>query len=440
TDVSGNVPHGVSIICGNIVGNDYVAISHGSGVIIGDNDIITNVHVITDEDGVSYLEWCVGGTAENSYSEPYYAFLLYPTEFARNDEYFDYVFMDAYNDDGTPYEFDSYAVAAKADSMVLSEDIVLMGFPASAGSTVTVTEGTISGYYGTNWIKTDAIADSGSSGGGAFDVAGNLFGIPTAVVEGDYNSYTYIQNINAIFEDAFGEDIAVRDYGTLYETENIFCLYDVCYQYAPDENTWAENLEVDEDVVDDDAEALIDEVEDDTEVEATEDEAAADDELVYTVPDHAVYAEASYDAAMQSRVKGYILLQVQQHGEAWYVHTQDGLRYYMRDGAIAYQMMRTFGLGITDADLEAIPAVDTVEEMRTATSVCSTNSLANRVKGQILLQVQQHGEAWYVHPDTCRRVYMKDGDVAYSTMRYLSLGITDGDLAKLPYSSELEIK
>jgi hypothetical protein len=63
--------------------------------------------------------------------------------------------------------------------------------------------------------------------------------------------------------------------------------------------------------------------------------------------------------------------------------------------------------------------------------VCGVNTLANRLKGRILLQVQKNGEAWYVDPVTCRAVYLADGQAAYQIMRHLGLGITNSDLAKI---------
>jgi len=137
-------------------------------------------------------------------------------------------------------------------------------------------------------------------------------------------------------------------------------------------------------------------------------------------------------ATPAQRLGGYILLQVQANGEAWYVNPSDSLRYYMKDGATAYQMMRNFGLGITDTDLEKIPSVSSTGEMKVASSICSINSVANRLKGRILLQVQQHGEAWYIYPKTCRGIYMKDGQAAYDIMRFLGLGITNADLSLMP--------
>lgn len=129
------------------------------------------------------------------------------------------------------------------------------------------------------------------------------------------------------------------------------------------------------------------------------------------------------DASLLSRTRGYIVLQVEDHGEAWYVHPTENVRYYMKDGPTAYEMMRAFGLGITDSDLAKLQAGDA--------------SLKSQLKGRIVLQVEQHGEAYYVHPKDGSVHYMKDGEAAYSIMRSLSLGITNADLAKLA-SKEFE--
>lgn len=68
-----------------------------------------------------------------------------------------------------------------------------------------------------------------------------------------------------------------------------------------------------------------------------------------------VSAASKIDTNLVNRLKGRILLQTQQHGEAWFIHPVDGKRYYLKDGATAYEMLRKFGLGITDGDLEKIP-------------------------------------------------------------------------------------
>jgi len=53
-------------------------------------------------------------------------------------------------------------------------------------------------------------------------------------------------------------------------------------------------------------------------------------------------------------LKGRILLQVEANGEAWYVHPTTAERYYMANGDDAYDIMRNFGVGITNANLEKI--------------------------------------------------------------------------------------
>jgi hypothetical protein len=120
---------------------------------------------------------------------------------------------------------------------------------------------------------------------------------------------------------------------------------------------------------------------------------------------------------LADRLRGYVLLQVQQHGEAWYVSPTDGTRTYMKDGAAAFSVMRSHGLGITDADLASLLA--------------GNASLKSRLLGRILLQVQQRGEAFYVCPRDGAVTYMKDGAAAFAILRACGLGITDADLANI---------
>jgi subtilisin family serine protease len=148
-------------------------------------------------------------------------------------------------------------------------------------------------------------------------------------------------------------------------------------------------------------------------------------------PTPAKASSGSVSSKLVDRFRGSILLQVQSHGEAWYVHPTTGLRHYMKDGNAAYKMMRNFGFGITNKDIATIPQVSSAGALKSAASVCKSNAVANRLKGKILLQVQSHGEAWYVDPAKCRRVYLKNGAAAYEIMRLLGLGITNADLTKV---------
>lgn len=122
---------------------------------------------------------------------------------------------------------------------------------------------------------------------------------------------------------------------------------------------------------------------------------------------------------LATRLSGRILLQVQAKGEAWYVDPVLKTRFYLARGEDAYNVMRSRGLGIAHAELE---------------SYLSTRFPA-RLSGRILLDVQNHGEAYYVIPEKLTSVYLANGDAALSAMRTLGLGITNADLAKIPVAS-----
>ncbi|OGY89595.1 MAG: hypothetical protein A2927_01690 [Candidatus Komeilibacteria bacterium RIFCSPLOWO2_01_FULL_45_10] len=185
-------------------------------------------------------------------------------------------------------------------------------------------------------------------------------------------------------------------------------------------------------------------------------------------------------APLNQQFKGRILLQVESHGEAWYINPNDAKRVYLKDGAAAYGLMRNLGLGITDADLKKIPVgvearfqdTDTdsdglsnnlEEGLKTDLEKWDTDgdgasdgnevlekntnplgvgyltydySLINKLKGKILLQVQSRGQAWYLNPVNGKRYYLKDGNAAYQIMRYLSLGITNANLNKIPVGQD----
>jgi len=82
------------------------------------------------------------------------------------------------------------------------------------------------------------------------------------------------------------------------------------------------------------------------------------------------------DATLKARLKGRILLQVEEHGEAYYVHPKDGSVHYMKDGPAAYQIMRALSLGITNADLNRI-SERTFEARQENTATNTTQTTAD---------------------------------------------------------------
>lgn len=122
------------------------------------------------------------------------------------------------------------------------------------------------------------------------------------------------------------------------------------------------------------------------------------------------------DEKFANKLKGKILLQVESHGESWYVNPADGKMYYMADGNKAYDVMRNLGVGITNTDLEKIK---------------NNTAFAKKHSGKIFLQVEANGEAYYVDFNGDAH-YLKDGAAAHEVMRNLGLGITNDNLSKIP--------
>ncbi|MCD4761885.1 hypothetical protein K8R32_02900 [bacterium] len=179
-------------------------------------------------------------------------------------------------------------------------------------------------------------------------------------------------------------------------------------------------------------------------------------------------------ADLATKLNGQILLQVEENGEAWYLYPKDQKKYYLGLPKDAFDLMRYFGVGITDLNLEKIPigitdysgpdsdddglsnrledALGTdklnsdsdqdgfsdQEEISNNYDPLSTSSLpvdydfsaAN--SGLIFLQTEKNGEAWYISPSDNKRYYLGRPSDAFTVMRLLSLGITNANLGTIP--------
>ena len=116
-----------------------------------------------------------------------------------------------------------------------------------------------------------------------------------------------------------------------------------------------------------------------------------------------------------SNYSGYIFLQVESHGEAWYINPTDQKRYYLGTPADSFAIMREFGLGISNADFIKF----------------SVNPPA-RLAGRILIEVQNQGRAYYVDPSNLHFYYLGRPADAWQIERSRGRGITNADLAKIP--------
>jgi hypothetical protein len=69
-------------------------------------------------------------------------------------------------------------------------------------------------------------------------------------------------------------------------------------------------------------------------------------------------------------------------------------------------------------------------------SIAYADSLASRMSGKILLQVEENGEAWYVSPDNSQRYFLGRPEDAFQIMRKLGLGISNSNLEQIPVASD----
>lgn len=114
-------------------------------------------------------------------------------------------------------------------------------------------------------------------------------------------------------------------------------------------------------------------------------------------------------------LKGRILLQVEDLGQAWYVYPDNFARYYLGKPDQAFDIMKRFGLGIKSNELNNY----------------INSEFPQRLSGKILLDVEQNGEAYYIYPADLQAYYLGRPQDAFNLMRNLGLGISNNDLQKI---------
>ncbi len=130
--------------------------------------------------------------------------------------------------------------------------------------------------------------------------------------------------------------------------------------------------------------------------------------------------EVSAVQTVAARMSGRILIQVEGKGEAWYVNPSDLHRYYLGRPADAFAVMRTFGLGVSNADFEKY----------------IKNGVPKSLSGKILLKVEDHGSAYYIQPNTLSLYTLGKPDDAFFVMRDVGIGISNANLKTIPIGAQ----
>lgn len=172
-------------------------------------------------------------------------------------------------------------------------------------------------------------------------------------------------------------------------------------------------------------------------------------------------------------LRGKFLIQVEGVGQVWYVDTENGLRHYITKNR-AHNFLLNSGKGISNRDLAKIPiaidsrlvkqdsdgdGLDDRLERAIGTDPYDSDSdgdgysdalelengydplgkgkmsfdfsFVGRFSGDIFLQVENNGEAWYINPENKKRYYIHNEEALFDLIKYLGMGISNSDLEKI---------
>ena len=118
------------------------------------------------------------------------------------------------------------------------------------------------------------------------------------------------------------------------------------------------------------------------------------------------------DVKLSKRLSGKILLQVEENGEAWYIYPVNLKRYYLGRPADAFALMRSLGLGVKH-------------------EIITAKSIPTRLYGQILIDVEDHGKAYWINPVNGSKNYLGRPADAFKILKQNGLGINNISLNKI---------
>lgn len=136
----------------------------------------------------------------------------------------------------------------------------------------------------------------------------------------------------------------------------------------------------------------------------------------------------SASTGLAKALKGRILIQAENLGQAWYVNPQTNTRYYLGRPADALAIMQKLAIGMSNANMNRIAQIGFNDVDK---------AFAQKYAGRILLQVEGTGQAWYVNPVNLKKYYLGSPADAFSIMKQLGLGITDDKLMEIPLSNSM---
>lgn len=224
----------VNIVCVSKNSNEE---SGGSGTIISeDGTIITNAHVIPQVGEVPSVlnDRCLIALPDEATGQPKEFYLAKPEITKDLSKQYDIAILridSVYTDkDGKTWgtypktfpELQGNSNCAKGH-IKLGDSLKIYGYPVTSGGyNLTVTDGVVSSFNSDGTILTSAKIDSGNSGGLAVDYEGCFIGIPSAIVQGNYQNLGVIIPPNLIKD--FSDEVPAK-----IDRSVVSCNTDQCY-------------------------------------------------------------------------------------------------------------------------------------------------------------------------------------------------------------------
>lgn len=443
----------VQIVCPDSNGNWY----SGSGTIIDSKGIIlTNKHVVTGRSG-NIIKTCFIGFVESINKEPDFGTQTNPNlaevKYYTTTDDMDTAILYLSNTTNKIYP---YVDIWNSDSNILQfgQKIEVIGFPSIGGSKITYTSGDFSGFGGKsdgtqNYIKATTLLEHGNSGGGAYNPAGQFIGIPTMVVAGTLNSLSYILSVNSIknwlsgiLGNKYQEEVIEQK--PIIETPKVGIQKDVTPPHL--DSSWYDNLYLCLQSQD-----VCEPIGEDTQVSGISNSIfiQTSSDLMNLMGGSMGRVEETYTSYSK------ILTDLNEKNEShWYITTID------EDGGVKFRFLEdkdyepnkkillmkpielrdygTYYIGVRFADkydnvseryifkyvYQKASNSETQPKNEGGSESQIDPALANRLSGQILLQVEKKGEAYYIYPSDKKRYYLGRPTDAFNVMRKLGLGAT----------------
>lgn len=204
-DVNIWVPDVVLVLCpGDRYGNNW---NSGTGVLWDYSQtqpktayILTNQHVVETDDGSNWGP-CLIGRTNNIAVKPKFLFIAEAWKIHKYADLVSLKITETYPLGGSlPNSYSNFSTCfAKEADVKIGDKTIVLGYPSIGGSTITLTEGVISGRIENFW-KTSAKIDQGNSGGVALTGSGCFLGIPTATIIGSSESLGYVLDNQSVID------------------------------------------------------------------------------------------------------------------------------------------------------------------------------------------------------------------------------------------------